>query len=106
MGKFGIPAKHHEAIALIYAKVSLNNRQFFYSMFFLMFYNLNQTLLNVENLNGHVLYSVPKSYLPIVIVIMIIITKILFNRMLVLPTTRQPSTILAWLPTTTSVKTG
>ena len=22
MGKFGIPAKHHEAIALIYAKVS------------------------------------------------------------------------------------
>ena len=23
MGKFGIPAKHHEAIALIYAKVSI-----------------------------------------------------------------------------------
>ena len=25
MGKFGIPARHHEAIALIYAKVKENN---------------------------------------------------------------------------------
>ena len=75
---------------------------------FFLQYVFPQTLLDVKDLNDHVLYFVPKSSLPmaIVIVIKIIITKILFNRMLVLPTTRQPSTILAWLPTITSVKTG
>ena len=27
MGKFGIPAKHHEAIALIYAKVRVTSKK-------------------------------------------------------------------------------